>query len=198
MNGKDNFDEPLIFGLSGIKRIRKQKRISKFNAEKGILSEIETGRVYVPEQGIVEIENENELILDCGHSSVSGIGHIADCGHATCSECMKKLVLSCGYPGCFRKLCTVENCSNKAQEHYGIYLCRKHKIMQIIVAILTLGSCGLRVTEEMRQKYFLNNTMERKEELSNGRRKFISKQPGTYWVLKEKRHAGFEKQGDLP
>lgn len=197
MSGKDNFDEPLIFGLSGIKRIRKQKRISKFNPEKGILSETETGRVYVPEQGIVEVENENELILDCGHSSVLGIGHMAECGHVICSECTKKLMLSCGHPGCFRKLCTVKNCGNRGMEYYGIYLCRKHKTMQIIVAILTLGFCGLQVNEEMRQGYFLNNPMERKEELSNGRQKLVSKPPRAYWVLKEKRPAGFEKQGDL-
>lgn len=176
MNGNDNFDEAFLHGLSGIKRARTRKKILRFSKENGLLSDVEGSRVYVPGQGIVEVTGETEVILDCGHPAGLGIGHVADCGHLVCKQCVQKHILECADPGCFRKLCTVKGCRNSARMMIGVYFCRKHQAFTFIEALSKLFSIGPRGMwlwiDEIKQDYFLNAMLEIRKELPDAGQKF--------------------------
>jgi len=128
MNSENEFDEKFFHAISGIKKAKKQKKVSLFKWGNGILTETESDRVFVPGQGIVDSTRETEIIFDCGHSSRFSIGHISDCGHAVCRICLFEYILTCANPGCFKKLCTVQGCDNSARAMSGLFFCKKHKL----------------------------------------------------------------------
>lgn len=133
MNGDNKEDKIIIDGLSGIKTVRICNSISKFDPGKGIISEDEKGKIYVPERGIVEVHNKKKILLPCGHPSDSGIGHACNSGHVICLQCAQRYVLVCIYPGCFRKLCTVPGCSDYARAVNSTYACRSHHLLMLLL-----------------------------------------------------------------
>jgi hypothetical protein len=181
MNNRDEFEEKIYQDLSGIKRFKKQKIISRFNAEDGVLSETEGGRFYVPGEGIVEGARETEILLDCGHSSIFGVGHVAECGHTVCRLCIQKYVLVCAHPGCFRNLCIVKGCRNSARVMrgvysrmmIGVYFCKKHQLGMFVKVLGRVLFTGRRRTrewmDEIKQEYFPNALPEKRKRLTNGR-----------------------------
>ena len=179
MNKSDNFEEMFLNGMSGIKRKRKRKRVSPFNPEDRIVSDSGGGKVYVPGQGIFEGDDENEIVLSCGHPASFGLGHIADCGHVICMMCIKKHNLECADPCCFRKLCTVKGCKNSAKLMLGVYFCRKHQIGMVIEALANIMTLGMpkynKWADRIKAEYFSNGPPEEKKELINGRQNFPRK-----------------------
>jgi len=151
MSTENNFDEIFTQGITGIKKTKRQKRISRFNWEEGVLFEEEAERSFDPMEGIVEKSRETEIILDCGHSSSVGFGHVSECGHTVCSLCLQKFVFLCAAPGCFLKLCTVIGCENLARAGFGVYFCKKHLITAFIANLVNLLISGGRVTREHNQ-----------------------------------------------
>lgn len=123
--------------LSGIKTKRTRRRITKFDPKDGLLLDIEEGKVYSPGKGIIHIHEVKEKILDCNHSATFGLGHIASCGHTVCALCVERLILECAYHGCFKKLCTVEECDFCAREVEAVYYCREHYLKARVKAFVS-------------------------------------------------------------
>lgn len=176
MNGQNDFEEIPKAGISGIKRFKKQKRFSSYNQENAVFSDVEGGRSYVPGHGIIEGVRETEIILDCGHSSSFGIGHIAECGHTVCLSCVQKYTLVCAHPSCFRKLCTVKGCKNSARMMSGVYFCKKHQFSEAVATLSNLLFLGRRRTQEIidevKQEYYSAFLPKKKKELTDGRQNF--------------------------
>ncbi|MDP1854211.1 MAG: hypothetical protein Q8L26_08445 [Candidatus Omnitrophota bacterium] len=130
---EESINKIIIDGPSGIKTVRIHKSISKFDPGKGIISEVEKGKIYVPEQGIIMVHNEKEIVLPCGHSASLGIGHVCNSGHLICLQCAQRYILVCIYPGCFRKLCTVPGCRDCARAVNSAYACRSHHLPMLLL-----------------------------------------------------------------
>jgi len=163
----DTFEKIFIEAITGIKCVKRQKRIKKFNLEDGVFSDFEAGKVYVPGRGIVESEKETTVFFDCSHPANFGIGHIADCGHVICKLCVQRYVLVCAHPGCFKKLCTVKGCSNRARMMSGVYFCKKHQFSELMGVLGSLFLFGRRRTQEIideiKQEYYSGFLPEKKD-----------------------------------
>lgn len=172
----DNFEEILESGINDIERAKKQKRILRFNARNGVVSDVESEKSYVPGQGIVEGVRETEIILDCGHPASFGLGHIAECGHAICLHCAQNEGLVCAEKGCFRKLCTVKGCRNRPCIMIGLSFCRKHQIGMLIEVLSSKMFEGGRKTQhwidDMQQEYRSRRLPEKRKELPYGKQNF--------------------------
>ncbi len=177
MNGNDNFEDIFLNGISGIKRKRKRKRVSPFNPEDGIVSDSGGGTVFVPGHGIIEGDDETEIILACGHPANLGIGHRADCGHLICKLCTDTYPLVCAEHGCFRKFCTVRRCRNKPHTYAGLPFCRKHNNLILIemsaLAMLFGMQKPQRILENMRKEYSLRHLSRNEQGGQNGGQKFL-------------------------
>lgn len=209
MNGNLNEgkeEKIVIDSLSGIKTVRICKSISKFDPGKGIISEVEKGKIYVPERGIVEVHNEKEITLPCGHSSSFGIGHACNSGHVICLQCIQRYVLACIYPGCFRKLCTVPGCSDYAIAVNSAYTDRSHHLPMLLLISARTVFTGRERTDTWfitlaNNKGYNLQTPERRENerINEGNRRNVS--PESFRAFRfpeEERHAQQEKRGNLP
>ncbi len=154
----DDYDDVVRDSVSGIKKKRTQRRVSKFNIEDGLLYDIEESKVYVPGEGIGHIRRINEKLLSCGHSAGIGIGHIAECGHAPCALCVERSVLECAEPDCFRKLCTVPKCICSVHYVDGVFYCKEHAIKKKILSFFSFLFLGRTSNEnrisEIRNEYY--------------------------------------------
>ena len=173
MNGNDNFEDIFLNGISGIKRKRKRKRVTPFNPEDGIVSDSGGGTVFVPGHGIIEGDDENEIILACGHPASFGIGHQADCGHLICRWCLEHYPLVCAEHGCFRKFCTVKGCRNKPHAYAGLPFCMKHKILILMEVTCIPTAMAKENMQKMREEYYLRHFQINKQGGHNGGQKFL-------------------------
>jgi len=173
MATENNFEEKFAQGLSGIKKEKKQKRISRFDWKEGILFEVEAERGFDPEGGIIEGSIETEIILDCRHPSSVGFGHVAECGHTICRQCQEKFILTCADPGCFLRLCVVQGCSNSARAGLGVFFCKWHLVTALIANLVSMFISGRRITREnteaLRRDYYSIGMQEERKALTNGR-----------------------------
>ena len=167
----DDFEKQFFHGISGIKRTKKQVVLTSFNWENPFIAEIETNKIFVPGEGIVEVTTQRESIFDCGHSSSHGIGQVPDCGHTVCGMCVQKFPLRCH--SCFKNLCTVKGCKNSAKLFQGIFFCKKHWFFTIISTLIRLISSGIQRTikciKPKREKLSLTEFNDIKRYLSDGK-----------------------------
>jgi len=202
MNGKDDFEEILLHGISGIKKFIKQKIILPYDKKKGVVSDVKGGKWHVPGQGIVEGARKTEVILDCGHPASFGLGHVAECGHVVCKLCVQRYALVCAYPGCFRNLCRVKGCSNSARMMSGVYFCKKHQFSEAVATLSNLLFLGRRRTQgiidEVKQEYYSTFLPEKKKELTNGRQNFPGKSGRTLGFSEKTRHVERRNPGNIP
>lgn len=144
----NNFDEVFKDAIIGIKKKKRRVRLSRFNAQDGIVSDTDEIKNYIPGQGIVHIQEVQAKILDCGHSAGLGLGHVADCGHTACAMCVEKFILECQDPGCFKRLCTVQGCLCCALYVDGVYSCKEHHFGALVGSFFSFIFLGGRGFDE--------------------------------------------------
>jgi hypothetical protein len=197
----NNFEEILKFGIGGIKKVKRQKIILKFNSENGVLSDVETGKSYVEKHGIVEGIRQAIVLLPCGHPEGYGIGHEADCGHLICRRCVDSYYLVCAQPGCFRKFCTVRKCRNKPHVFGELPFCRKHYFsiaVEINGLALVLGrERAGRIMDDIRREYRLKHSRGAGKELSYARRNLPGKSNRAFGFPEKNRPVERKNPGSL-
>jgi hypothetical protein len=121
--------------------IKKTRIVDKLSSETvgrdGNLSEYEEDTSIDDDGGIIHKKTSKFKLFDCGHpASKENFGHIAECGHTVCRDCVEKLDLVCAYPGCHKKLCSRPKCYSRIVR--GRYYCVPHGREFFIYALFGL------------------------------------------------------------
>lgn len=110
----------------GIKKTRVVEKLS-FEAvgPDGEMSEYEEDTGIDKGGGILHKRTTKIKLFDCGHPATKeNFGHIAECGHTACRDCVKNEHLVCQRAACMQKLCPLDGCYRYVVDN--INLCKKH------------------------------------------------------------------------
>lgn len=199
MNGDNKADKIIIDGLSGIKRIKIYKKISRYDPARAMLSEIERAKAYVEGQGIVEMQGEEKTVFSCGCPDDFGIGYVCSSGHIICLRCAQKYVLICIYPGCFRRLCVVPGCIDFAIDIKNVYICREHHLRMLALLAARTIFTGVHRTDEWFALLAANKgyNMQIHERADNGNNR-SQEHNGAYGAIQKSRQARRQDNGNMP
>ncbi len=109
--------------------IKKTRIVDKLSSETvgrdGNLSEYEEDTSIDDDGGIIHKKTTKFKLFDCGHpASKENFGHIAECGHTVCRDCVERWALICAYEGCLKKLCARPGCFLSVAD--GVNFCKAH------------------------------------------------------------------------
>ena len=132
---KSKLESLLQARSTGIKKTKIVERFSrKTVGESGKIREEEEDTSLDSDGGILTKRIREMKVFDCRHpASMENFGHVAECGHIICKNCVEKYELVCAKPGCLKKLCTKPRCPKKMMR--GKLYCRKHGWLAFFGAI---------------------------------------------------------------
>lgn len=117
----------------GIKHVKRRQRLSlKPFRESPCFDDFDGDKDFVEGKGIVHSTTVNIHTFDCRHlASKEEYGGMCEDGHVVCKECL----FICAHEGCFRRLCTVPECTSRMVVR-GSMFCRTHGIFALILSML--------------------------------------------------------------
>ena len=108
----------------GIKKSRRIHKISLGSRDLTLADEEESTGMG-KDGTMVHKHTITSELFECGHAaSKEDFGHVAECGHVICRNCVVAFSLMCAFPGCMKKLCSVPGCYLKVAD--GVSFCNMH------------------------------------------------------------------------